>query len=307
MLSSRTYTILWLTFDILGQLALFLLLSTFVLVKSLRQRSNPFLINFLLTVLLGGFPPYLLIFTGDIMNKDPPKSICLVQSVLMDGIPPMIAIAFLVLVFNTWADLRAMLSGATSVAEKVTRVRWLLVLAPYVTFMSWCTASLAAALLEPALLQPINITIYCENNSSLGNHVRSSVGLFVFSVVVLVLVPEICICRFVYANFSRSKERILSDSYYVGLPLGLRILILWIWELVIILLEVPVTSSLPKAQATKLLWSLNCLITFLVFGTQSDVLRAWKPWKDHATWKSWKDRATPDPDRKPATSGSDNV
>jgi len=135
-----------------------------------------------LATFLGTIPPCLLLFTGDIMNKNPPKGLCLTQSVLLDGIPPMLASAFLVLIFITWVNLRAMLSGTTSVMERVVWVKRLLLLAPYIALVSWCTASLVAALLEPTLLQRIDVNVYYPLiDLTLGNSLSMSSPSSLFS------------------------------------------------------------------------------------------------------------------------------
>ncbi|KAF8473796.1 hypothetical protein JB92DRAFT_1905993 [Gautieria morchelliformis] len=78
----------WVTLNIIGRCCMLLLLGTFILVRDLPGRKNVFMINFLVTIFLGTIPPCLLFYAGR-QDGVPAHWLCLMQSVLMDGIAPM--------------------------------------------------------------------------------------------------------------------------------------------------------------------------------------------------------------------------
>ncbi|KAF8586418.1 hypothetical protein K439DRAFT_1631664 [Ramaria rubella] len=85
-----------------GQLSLLALLGTYLFCKDLSGRNNLYLLNFLFTTFLATIPPCLLFYTGQ--QEAPAHWICVLQSVLMDGIAPMFEVALLILVFHTWQN-----------------------------------------------------------------------------------------------------------------------------------------------------------------------------------------------------------
>jgi len=270
--------ILWLTFAILGALCLLVVLFTFAFVKSLPQRKNAFLINFLLTTFLAQIPPILLFITGQ-LNESPPEYLCLVQNVLMDGVGPMFGIALVELVFHTWIDLRAMFLGKVSVTVKFPSLRVLLLMGPYIAMVSWCIASLAASMQTPAQLGLTQI-VYCANNSVLGTRVRRFVGFFMFIFGLIEFSIEACIGRLIYIHLSRTARKTCGKSYLVSYHFALRVFVFCLLQLVPIILAALNSwfrlNSPPLKDATHILESMNALVTFLVFGTSNDLLRTWR-------------------------------
>jgi len=277
-------TITWITFALVGQFSMLLLLGTFLFVKSLPQRKNPFLINFLLTTFLATIPPCLLFYTGH-QDGVPPHWLCLVQAVLMDGVAPMFGVALVVLVIHTWGDLRAILWGKKVFTTQSVVVKWLLLSVPYIVLISWCAASLVAALQQSADLQLLAF-VYCSNNSHQGSSVRQHVGYIMIMCGIIelsfeVLLGSILLTPFKYYRSHPSAKS--SSSYHANVQISIRILIFSALQLTPVILSLLNSklmgwNSFGLKQATQIVESMDAFATFLVFGTQKDVLRAWKFW-----------------------------
>jgi len=270
---------------LVGQWCLFLLLGTLGCVRTMPQRNNPFLINVLLTTFLSTFPPCILFITGH-QEGPPPHWLCLTQSVLMDGIAPMFGIALVVLNFHTWGDMRVIIWGKTSVTRSSIFAKWILLIAPYVTLVSWCTASLVAAV-KPTADVELAQFVFCSNNSHSGDIIRGNVGVFMIMCGILDLFFEFWIAWVIFAPFKflHSQRANMSSSalYRDNVQISVRILIFSAIQLTPVLLallnRVWTWNSLPLQRATQILESMDAIATFLVFGTQKNVLQAWNFWK----------------------------
>ncbi|KAF8585787.1 hypothetical protein K439DRAFT_1660098 [Ramaria rubella] len=291
-------TILWLIFALLGQWSLLILLGTFGVVRSLRQRHNLFLINFLFTTFLSTWPPCLLFFTGQ-QGNHPPHWLCFTQAILMDGVAPMSTIALSILVFHvgtsfflvqiirhqlreqTWTTLKSSLASEKSVTERFSWIKVLLLCLPYIVFVSWCMASLLAALQAPRQLE-IGQFVYCANNSLFSNRVRRFVGFFMILVGFFDLCMEVCIGYLFYLHHARVTS-VGGDTFRENYCLALRILIFSALQILTVLLSLfnsfPWLNSQQLKEATQLIESMDALGTFVVFATQKDVLGVWGTWR----------------------------
>jgi len=280
MMALKIVKILWIAFFMLGQGTLFILLCTLLFVRSLRARQNPFLINLLVVTFLSTFPPTLLFITGH-SNNNSPKKLCLTQAALMDGLFPMITVAFTMLILKTWADIRTAVSHKRCLTTRFPWLKWVMLLGPYSTLLSWSMASLAAALLEPANMQQIEL-VYCANNTVTGQRVRDGVGFFVLGVGFIVVFFELWICRLINMHSPGSAQRVSTEMYHANYHLAVRIFVFSVLSVAPILLSLLETlqlvthNFLPRIKlATQIAKSLVPFATFLVFGTQREVLCAW--------------------------------
>ncbi|KIJ32403.1 hypothetical protein M422DRAFT_265730 [Sphaerobolus stellatus SS14] len=145
-----------------AQVSTTLLAST---IKSIPQRKNLYLVNFLITTYLATFPPSLLLITGNISELQPPKLLCISQVVLMDGIVPMFQTALLILAINTWLVVRSSLKGSISPLVRHPWLKLLLLFTPYATLLAWSLSALGMTLLNH--LDPtLNDLLACSNRES---------------------------------------------------------------------------------------------------------------------------------------------
>ncbi|KAF8585789.1 hypothetical protein K439DRAFT_1660100 [Ramaria rubella] len=276
------------TFDVLGLAAILLLLMTVLFVKSLPQKENPFFVNFLLATLFTQIPPSLLFLTGH-LGREPPEWLCSAQSILMDGVSPMGGAAWAVVVLYTWTDLKTSLRGEIILGIASPFARSSLLMVPYVAFLAWCLASLAArilclhicaALATPPQWQFAQL-VFCANESTLGVRVRHSISIYLLVIGLIQFYLEILIGRLIYKYWNTIQAPRTSFHF------SLRVLVFCITQGVAVLFSIINLVILPNdflmKQITQVLVSTNAFWIFMVFGTQAHVLRAWKFWDRRKT------------------------
>ncbi|KAF8479471.1 hypothetical protein JB92DRAFT_3043827 [Gautieria morchelliformis] len=265
----------WVTLNIAGQWCMLLLLGTFLLVKDLPGRRNVFMINFLVTIFLGTIPPCLLFYAGQ-QDGVPSHWLCLMQSVLMDGIAPMFGVALTVFVFQTWAELRSAICSTTSLVATSQIARWGLLLLPYMTLAGWCTGSLFQAFLPPATFQ-LSEFVYCDNISG------GRVGYFMIACGTMEILFEIWIAFLLITRDKLSTGTIRPEKYRDTVHLYIRTITFTLVQFGPVALAVmnkvaPPTIASEIQSATQVLEAMNALATFLVFGSQKAILQTWKIW-----------------------------
>ncbi|KAF8585775.1 hypothetical protein K439DRAFT_1615664 [Ramaria rubella] len=173
--------ITWITLNLIGQFSLLVLLITFYYFKTLPQRNNHYLVNFLLTVFLATVPTTLLFWTGNQGWKQPPHNICVAQAVLMDGVGPMYSTALVILAFRTWEDVRAVVrhQDGTTQLKGSSLLEWMLLLCPYFALAGWCAASFFVSL-QPSVTYGVSTFVFCASGGT-KNPVRNYIGLFMIT------------------------------------------------------------------------------------------------------------------------------
>ncbi|KIJ51064.1 hypothetical protein M422DRAFT_245040 [Sphaerobolus stellatus SS14] len=167
----------WLIFDIAGQWSLLALILTYCFINAMRQWSNPFLVNLLITTFIASIPPSLLGYTGNRSRVSPPSpTLCFIQASLVDGVAPMFGVAQLALLFDVWLELRAFIKKKSRLSREMFAFYTLLFL-PYFTMWVWIFGSFVASYQSKAEHDPL--LAYCQNDSKASNAVRKYVGIFV--------------------------------------------------------------------------------------------------------------------------------
>ncbi|KAF8576137.1 hypothetical protein K439DRAFT_683438 [Ramaria rubella] len=275
-----TLTVVWIVLNMAGQVSLLILLGTYLFCKDLPGRNNLYLLNFLFTTFLATIPPCLLFYTGQ--QEAPAHWICVVQSVLMDGIAPMFEVALLILVFQTWVTIRAITHEKSVLMLTSSWVKWVLLLCPYTALVGWCTASIVQAI-QPSSVYSLREFVYCANTSQTFSHlfIRQCLRPFLIICGILEIIFEIWIAVLVIPRSDSSgRGRVTSATYQNPRQIYTRLYIFTILQLGPVLLAVMNQVS-PKvahgvATSTQVLESMDALVTFLVFGSQSAILRKWK-------------------------------
>ncbi|KAF8587946.1 hypothetical protein K439DRAFT_728481 [Ramaria rubella] len=273
-----TITIVWTALNMAGQVSLFVLLSTYLLCKDLPGRKNIYLINFLFTTFLATIPPCLLFYAGQ--QEAPAHWICVVQSILMDGISPMFEVALLILVFQTWAGIRAIICVKSDVISSSAIAKSIFLLCPYAALVGWCTASTIQAF-QPQSTYSLGDFAYCDNSSKTFPFIliRQRIRPFLITCGILQILFEIWIAFFLISGpRSITRPRISSSTYQNSRHIYARLCIFTLLQLGPVLLAV-INSVVPQHSVTiptQVLESMDAVVTFLVFGSQSDILQKWR-------------------------------
>jgi len=272
--------IMYFIFDFSGNAGLLLALLTFAFKRSLSQRKNPFLINLFLTTYLSTFPPALLLISGNISEFRPPLVLCMIQSITMDGIAPMFGMALMTLVIQTWSTIRGISLGTDSVVDKHRWLRILMILMPYITFISWCLTSALAAFLFPNNFARHEVVACSNKGSTEAVRITNFIGFFVAGFAVIDIVFESATLHLIYKHFWQKKNyRKNADSK--GLLIFRLCLFPWLQILPIVLafiLSAAFNISTDSGEGKvwfRVVESMNGPATFIVFGTTPDLLAAW--------------------------------
>jgi len=275
-----TDVVLYFTFLILGNVLLLALLLTLAFAKWLPQRKNIFLVNLVLTTYLSTFPPMLLLITGNLV-QNPPKSICFVQAVLMDGDAQMFGSAFLILVISVWCNIRASMQGLSCPLQSRPGMKAILFITPYLLFIIFSLTSLGLA-----LMQPLNPTLgelaMCDNNAFYSDKIRRSTGfiLAAFCLIEIFFEATLTIMIFKISPRLTTAQKRLNRYTYVWADNNLLLRIFMFTFLMTATLLVGAMESsqlIPNSVNTfQVLQSLNPLLTFIVFGTSQNVLNVWR-------------------------------
>jgi len=263
----------WLFFDLAGQISLLALLVTFVVFKHLPQHNNPFLINFILATFLSTIPPALLFYAGQMYNAS--AKLCFAQAALVDGIAPMFSVAQLVLVFDTWCELRCLCLRKRHISRGPI-TRYILIFAPYVAMWVWTFGSFIAAMQSKA--DHSSGFVYCQMGSIASKALRMYVGAFVGILGIFEILLEVWVGWLIYSYPARKQED--PTAWRTGAQFALRVIIftsLQVFTIFLSLLNNKLQSH-PVKLAYELLTSMNALAAFVAFGTQKNVLRTWKFW-----------------------------
>ncbi|KIJ52235.1 hypothetical protein M422DRAFT_776352 [Sphaerobolus stellatus SS14] len=263
-------TILFFLFVFLGNAVMFLLLITLWVCKQLPQRNNPFLINVLITTYIATLPPMLLLFSGH-FNHAPPMTLCLIQAILLNGLAPMFGTAMLILVINTWFDLRAKLQGDSSALIQIRWLRVLFLVLPYLSFLAWSSGALAII-----LVSPINLVVqlaWCVSLTPLSQQFLRYVGFYMPGLTIVELIIEAFIARMV---IKYRQNAVPTGKKLIDCTLFTRLLVFSIIQAFNIGLGVILSIRRVQINDTFIvIEAMNALATFLVFGTSKSILEAW--------------------------------
>lgn len=269
-----TIIVPWLVFDLTGQWCLLGLLFTLAIFRHLPQRENPFLVNFILTTFLGTIPPAFLLYAGQ-LNSTKSNNLCFAQAALMDGIAPMFGVAQLVLVFDTWCELRHMCHKKQHIS-KVPLAKYLLIFAPYVALWIWTFSSFVAATQSKA--QRFSGFVYCIMSSPSSDTLHRYVGVFILIVAVLSIILELWVAWMIYRYPAKAQDD--PTAWRTSIQFAIRVLIFSSLQIITVLLSLAniTLNNQPIKLAYEMLTSMNALATFIAFATQKSILKSWKFW-----------------------------
>ncbi|KAF8519282.1 hypothetical protein JB92DRAFT_2899246 [Gautieria morchelliformis] len=272
MISSIAIT--YITLDIVGGCSLLLLLYTYYAVKTLPQRNNPVLINLIFISYLATIPPLMLLFTGQ-QGGVHIQWICILQSTLVMGIPPMYFVGLVALVFQNFTTSNYNLANSTW-------VQWTLLLAPYIVYTCWFVATLTLALQPSAKVLP-NPFVFCTNDAAGPYVIRNQVGYFVVACLAITIVLEVWTAYFVFASHRQCRKfgdlAHASSLYRTKLHLYVRLCtftVMQVFPIILTAVNAPTHAIHMPGDATQIVEGLYPLAVFFVFGTQRAVLQAWK-------------------------------
>ncbi|KAH8831189.1 hypothetical protein DL96DRAFT_1705628 [Flagelloscypha sp. PMI_526] len=246
---------------VLGAVTLTALFTTAAISRSIHRNLAWY--SFIASWIIGSISFSFLFLSGqwDVLN--PNHSICIVSAALVYSAPPLNACTSALLIFPLWYGLRiSMYTGKPA----SFLLNFLVALVPFLIWIIFLVSILVFNIHHPSLVTPNENFTYCVV-SQLTIHRLPSI--FVAVVAVLAIGFEIDLIFLVYKSYrSNLKDKVPFNSF-------IRIIIFSVFALVA--LGSGIWSAFtPYHSITKDIAVASLpVVTFLVFGTQRDILNAW--------------------------------
>jgi hypothetical protein len=249
-----------------SHLGLPLLLLVILLSKTTHR--HPTFINMCITWIISGFASCILLYAGKTTGPEPPKMLCLIQASILRGVPPMAAMATLLLVFQMFSVIRSSSKRENAPVDGPLRLL-AMIAAPYILFLSFSIATAFVGANEPNNISRDRRFFYC----SVHSHVITITLSLVSAIILLATFAfEIWIVVVLYKTHISLKRQspLVSSPLELGLPI--RIVIFGAYVVIGTCLSFfnvgPSTSPVPD-----LILSTVPSAVVLLFGSQPDILR----------------------------------
>ncbi|OCB85747.1 hypothetical protein A7U60_g7399 [Sanghuangporus baumii] len=267
-----TYLAIWFFFQIAADhVFLPILVATFLLAK--RVKRNPILINMCITWIIAGISSTLLLYAGKETGPEPSHALCVFQASMLEGTPPMCSVSALALIYTIWKSMTYISNDRQSGTMKYGI--YAIIIAPYATLFGFALATSLVAIQDLSKVDRARRFFYCSVGN---NHLSNTMGLFTAIVCLICVLFEILIAIRIsraWRAFKDYKPGITGRGF--DKHLVIRLFIFQGYLLVALVLSVASIPSLTSVAPDLFAASIGMAV-FLVFGTQSDVLRTWVFW-----------------------------
>ncbi|TDL23326.1 hypothetical protein BD410DRAFT_787673 [Rickenella mellea] len=268
--SSQTDLTIWLFFQIAaGHVLLPILVATFVLAKSVRR--HPALINMCITWIISAIASTLLLYAGKQQGPEPSHALCVTQAALLLSVPPMTSMSALALLYSVASTLHSTLQSQQSNSKKNLFV---ILIAPYIVYFSWIVATAIVASNNLGLVNRERRFFYCSVDF---DPISNSMAVFTTIICLAAFCLEIRIGQLLRLDWRGLRNAGVSRTG-VDFQLVTRLLIFSLY-LFLALIFTAVSIATPKSVFPDMFAATGGLTVFVVFGTQSDVIRAWSFWR----------------------------
>jgi len=244
-----------------SNLGLPILIATFLLAKSVKR--HPLMINLCLCWILAGTLRCLLLYAGQASGNQPDKSLCATQSSLLSGIPPMLAIATLMLIlhFRKSYDTRNIPFNVYVIHAMIA--------APYFTLAVWATTASVLVSSTPNLVGRDARFFHCSID---WMPFTNAMLIFTTVVSLVTAVYEVLLGLMLYRNHIGASNdgvicKIETHSIVRILIFGVYVVFTAVFSLVAIFSP---TSIVPD-----IFFAAVGLVGMIIFGSQADIYYAW--------------------------------
>jgi len=256
-----------------GQIGLPVMLLTLAFSRNVTRRTATF-VNFLICVVEFTTALLLLFYSGDVFSGHPSFVYCRFQSAVVQSSGPLLGMAGLALVWETFEHVCHRGQPPYSTAKKTI----MLVMAPWLMFLIFFVAFLVTGLDISAEVEAELIhapLLYCRSPSSFLHGLGYAVTSIGLGCVVIV---EILIAVKLRRHVTQAK----ANGVVLPVPfihLLLRGLIFSVYSLITLAVVFVIdhfhSATTDSGAPVYFILSLTPLMTFVLFGTQQDLLRVW--------------------------------
>jgi hypothetical protein len=269
--SARPTLDAWIYLNLCGNIiVLTLLVATFLLAKTVHR--HPVLINMCVTIILTGIFSNMLWFTGHHVGPEPSRSLCITQTSFLYGSTPMMAMAVFALVYHVSVSYHSDHTKRRPGKVKVI----LMLVSPYIALAAFTIATAIVSINHPQRVNRRRRFFYC---SLRFDKLTTVMSLFTSAVLMVVTVLEVQLACNMYRNWRGIRKA--GHSGGVQLQLVLRVLVFGFYCFMGMIISA-VSIIEHKSPVPDLFCATTGLSTFLVFGTQPDILNAWAFWRNRS-------------------------
>jgi len=207
-----------------------------------------------------------LLYAGQSTGPEPDKTLCIAQTSLLYGAPPMWAVAILMLVYYVWTCYDTFRTPPNVITT------YAMVIAPYLTLVFWSLATGVLAINNAEKVNRSRRFFYCSiNYSPLSNAMSIFTAIICLVITILEIRIAIILCR----NWRGLKEA--GEPNSPSVQLILRIIFFGIYIFAGALFSLATMwdkSAIPDIYGA----TVGCAV-MLIFGSQPEVWRTWCFWR----------------------------
>jgi len=254
-----------------SHLGLPILLAIVVFSKTVQR--HPTFINLLIAFIVIGISSSLLVYSGNLTGAEPPKTLCLVQSSLLYGMPALTSTAVFCLVYQMFTVIRTTFNGEDIPKQRSAGQLLILLAAPWV---AWVICIVSTVWIGVSNLNKVSRNrrfFYCSLESMpLTNTLTITAAIILLATIVLEVWTAVLFFR--RWRYARRGNQMSS----VNLNLPVRILAFGLYLAMCLSLSL-VSINSPQSPVPDLAIATAASVVILIFGTQPDILRTICFWK----------------------------
>jgi len=260
----------WLVLNVWpSHLGLPLLVATILLARNIRRHAT--FINMCITWMIVGFSSSLLLYAGFQTGPEPPKSLCVLQAALLYAQPGMTSLSAFGLVFQVFYVVHATFREKDPHQNQALR-KWTLLVLPYLALAIFASLTVYVGATNTELVSRQRRFFYCSVKST---SLTSSITTFSALVLFVTMILEFWIVHLTYKHWRILRANELNENLGLDLNLIIRIVAFSAWCILGMGLSL-LSLKAPESPIPDMALATMGSAVVLVFGTQRDVLRAWR-------------------------------
>ncbi|KAH9947592.1 hypothetical protein B0H21DRAFT_322894 [Amylocystis lapponica] len=258
---------IWLFFQLAGDHVLLpLLVATFLLSRSIVRHHT--VVSVCCTWIISGVASSLLFYRGLSVGQEPSKGLCIAQSAMMSGVYPMTSVATLALTIYMWSSFNFVKIPARN-RPKPRTVTFALLGAPYCIFFVFAIIGALLGMQRPERVNRAQRFFYCSIKCDIFTDAVTS-----FSAVVCIIAAILALHIAVALIFNRRLLRRSKRKARINLQFCVRVGIFTAYMLTAAIARFAAIWR-PQSVFPDMFTATVGMATFLIFGTQTDVVRSW--------------------------------
>jgi len=264
----------WIYLNLISnQILLPILVLTFLISK--HAKRHPIVLNVCLTWIAAGFFFLLLFYAGQHKGPEPPKLLCMVQTSLLYGVPPMWSVAVLMMTYY----IKATLEAGSEVKISTPKLIFMLS-SPYIAETAFAVAAFIVSMKNPNRVDRSRRVLYCSLRSE---RIFMAMAMFTLLLCLATLIVKTQNLMTLRKNAKAARDAGRPSSAKNSLIA--RVVLFGIFVLGGMATNF-VSMVAPKTNVQDIFAAIGGIIIFFIFGAQSDVMRVWCFWRKETPAKA---------------------